>query len=111
MINLFKSQDTIDKEQGKKRSPHWEALRKAFLKGKVCALCGGTDKLEAHHMMPFHLHPELELDVNNLIPLCESKKGGVNCHLYIGHLGSFKSYNETVNANAIEWNNKIRNRP
>jgi 5-methylcytosine-specific restriction enzyme A len=92
-----------------KRSPKWPALCKRFLKGKACAACGRAVNVVAHHKQPFHLHPELELDESNLIPLCEGRT--VNCHLAIGHLFSWKSINAEVEADAAYVNNKVRNRP
>jgi hypothetical protein len=68
-------------------------------------------KLEVHHIKPFHLHPELELEPKNLITLCENKSDGVNCHLLFGHLGSFRSFNVRVISDAIEWKAKILSRP
>jgi 5-methylcytosine-specific restriction endonuclease McrA len=98
--------------KGKKRSNQWPKVRKAFLaKNPTCALCGGKKKLEVHHKMPFHLHPELELDPKNLITLCENDKGGANCHLLFGHLGNFKSFNHTVHEDTHAWNEKIKSRP
>lgn len=97
---------------GMKRSSEWPRIRKEHLeKHPTCALCGGKDKIEVHHKKPFHLHPELELDPANLISLCEAKGNGINCHLAFGHLGSFKSLNEGVEADAFEWNHKITSRP
>jgi hypothetical protein len=97
---------------GKKRSARWAGVRKAFLaKNPRCAVCGGTQKLEAHHIQPFHLKPELELEPSNLIALCEAKKNGVNCHQFAGHLGSFRSINTSVVADAAAWNAKLRARP
>ena len=52
-------------QYGMPRSGHWPTLRKQFLEGKVCAVCGGKEKLEAHHIKPFHLDPLLELDPTN----------------------------------------------
>jgi 5-methylcytosine-specific restriction protein A len=102
-----------DKEQGKKRSSLWSKARKDFLaKNPNCAVCGASKgKLEVHHIKPFHLHPELELDPTNFITLCENKNDGVNCHLLFGHLGSFKSLNENVVSDAALWNKKIKSRP
>ena len=97
--------------RGTKRSDKWPALRKAFLKGKVCAVCGGAKKLEAHHIRPFHLHPELELDETNLIALCENKGDGINCHLFVGHLGSFQSFNASVRDDARDWQQRLIHRP
>lgn len=100
------------KEQGKKRSGSWPRVRRDFLKKNPrCVVCGGNKKLEAHHILPFHSHPELELDENNLITLCENKKEGIFCHLFVGHLGSFRSYNVQVIQDAEGWRQKILTRP
>ena len=94
------------------RSGHWSTVRKQHLVlHPVCELCGGSEDLEVHHVRPFHLHPDLELDPDNLITLCEAKKDGVNCHLFAGHLGNFRSFNVDVRADASEWHNKIKTRP
>lgn len=113
MLNILKKiKENKDKEQGKKRSSQWPKTRKAHLAAHPnCAVCGGTDKIEVHHIHPFHIHPELELDPKNLISLCESNKGGVNCHLHFGHLGNFRSVNEEVVNDSETWNKKIKNRP
>ncbi len=97
---------------GTKRSEHWRTVRKQHLEIEPhCALCGGNSKLEVHHIHPFHIHPDLELDPHNLITLCEADKDGVNCHLLFGHLGNFKSWNETVISDTAAWSPKIQNRP
>lgn len=83
----------------KKRSPQWPALEKKTREAHPnCAACGGNQRLQVHHKRPFHLHPELELDPSNLIVLCE--EAGKNCHLEIGHGGSFSAYNPNVEADA-----------
>lgn len=95
-----------------KRSGKWISVRKAFLeKNGKCAVCGGNKQLEVHHKKPFHQNPELELDTNNLITLCESKNNGVTCHLLYGHLGNYKSINVNVDHDVKIWNDKIKNRP
>ena len=97
---------------GTARSGHWPTVRKHHLEmHPTCALCGGTAKLEVHHIRPFHLHPDLELDPSNLVTLCEANKDGVNCHLLFGHLGNFKSFNVDVLEDAKQWLKKIANRP
>ncbi len=107
----------IDAAKGKHpfkatRSSHWPAVRRQHLEmHPVCDMCGGKEKIEVHHRKPFHLHPQLELEPSNLISLCESNKGGVNCHLHFGHLGNFKSWNVDVESDAKEWRVKIQNRP
>lgn len=97
MLNILQHlKDKVEKEQGKTRSPHWPAVRALHLKNHpICEVCGGTTKLEVHHIKPFHLHPELELDPRNLISLCEGNKA-ICCHLAIGHLGNYKLLNEDV---------------
>jgi hypothetical protein len=95
-----------------KRSDHWPKVRAEHLKDHpVCEVCGGAASIEVHHIRPFHLHPELELDQNNLITLCESKNDGVNCHLWFGHIGNFKSFNVNVLADSAEWALKLKTRP
>ena len=83
-----------EKRKSKKRSSEWDEVRDAFvLKNPFCAACGSTKKLQVHHILPFHLHPELELDLKNLIVLCMDVN---ECHLEIGHGGSFRHYNPQV---------------
>jgi hypothetical protein len=94
------------------RSSKWPAVRAEYLKtyGK-CAVCNGTKKLEVHHKLPYHVHPELELDPSNFITLCEAGTYGINCHLLVGHLGHYKSINRNVDIDASEWNTKLSGRP
>jgi len=83
-----------------KRSGQWPTVEKHFLEAHpTCAACGGTERLNVHHVHPFHLFPELELDPNNLITLCMGEK---ECHLKIGHGGSFKQWVEEVRKYAAE---------
>lgn len=98
------------KAQGKERSKAWPKVRKEHLKKfPTCAVCGGKKKLQVHHIKPFHLHQQLELDPNNLITLCEAD--GHDCHLQFGHLGSFKSWNIRVVKDALTWFKRRESRP
>ena len=91
------------------RSPQWPKVRIAHLQEfPECAACGRTDHLNVHHILPFHLCPEKELDPANLITLCENDT--INCHLLWGHLGSWKAYNPSVIIDALWINGKIKNR-
>lgn len=91
------------------RSSRWPAVRAAHLKSNPrCAACGTKDRLEVHHIFPFFLHPELELVGTNLLTLCEN---GGNCHLMIGHLKNWKSYNLEVRKDAEVLCRKIQARP
>jgi len=94
------------------RSSKWASVRKSHLeKCPTCSACGGTSKVEVHHIKPFNLFPELELDPDNLITLCESWKKGVNCHLFFGHLGDYRSFNDRVKEDATSWLEKLLNKP
>ncbi len=83
-----------------KRSDKWPTVEKHFREAhSTCAACGGKERLNVHHCMPFHLDPSKELDTTNLITLCMGEK---ECHLHIGHGGSFKQYNPNVRRDAAE---------
>lgn len=88
------------------RSTSWMKVRKEHLKKfNECACCGSKKSLEVHHKVPFHINKSLELERSNLITLCK------RCHLFIGHLGHFKSYNIFVKDDANVFRYKIDNRP
>lgn len=80
------------------RSSKWNDVRNMHLVlNRQCAACGSDKELQVHHILPFHLRPDLELKLENLITLC---MGDTNCHLDIGHGGSFTSYNPNVVSDA-----------
>lgn len=95
-----------------KRSSEWSKVRKEFLKKHPCCeVCGSTKKLVVHHIIPFQVRPDLELVESNLITLCQSKKrGGLNCHLTIGHGGDFKDYNPNVVEDAKHFHDLFFNK-
>lgn len=100
--------DIIQGKPKAKRSNRWNETRKDYLEQHgYCVVCGNKKKLEIHHKKPFHLFPEFELDVSNLITLCEMKKRGIVCHLLIGHLGNYKSFNPDVEQDAQIWHAKL----
>ncbi len=83
-----------------KRSSKWPTVEKHFKENHpTCEACGSKNRLNVHHCKPFHLDPALELDPNNLITLCMDIK---ECHLHIGHGGSFKQYCPDVRKYAAE---------
>lgn len=98
----------FDRTFGAARSGDWVRVRRENIK-KYCEVCekkGGLFKpLELHHVRPFHLFPELELEPTNFITVCR------HCHLYFAHLGSFKSYNITIKEEAEQWREKRKERP
>ena len=89
---------------GGTRSPLWPAARAAHLKLQpTCIVCGGTSGLQVHHVRPFHIHPELELDPTNLVTLCTGNKT-LNCHIRFGHLDNFKDkWNPNIREDAAVW--------
>jgi hypothetical protein len=62
--------------------------------------------VEVHHIEPVHLCPEKELDIDNLITLCNDP-----CHLLFGHLMDYKSWNKDVEKDCNHFYNKIQDRP
>ncbi len=99
------------REWSQKRSSKWPSIRQAHLKeNPSCAVCGGKSDVEVHHIRPFHLAPELELESSNLISLCEAKKYGVNCHLFFGHLGNYKSENLHLLDDVMVWQERFEER-
>lgn len=93
------------------RSSKWRKVRHAhLLKNPFCAVCGGEKKLEVHHIVMFNQDPSRELDPTNLLTLCESKKNGVTCHQFFGHLGNYSRINPDVVKDANMWYNKLKGR-
>ena len=90
-----------EKKKEKRRSKDWAEVRDNFLSlHPTCAACGGTEKLQVHHIIPFHVNEKLELDEDNLITLCMGKD---ECHLSIGHGDSWKCYNPRVEIDARKY--------
>lgn len=88
------------------RSGKWETVRRKHLETQpACAVCGAKTDLEVHHVRPFHLYPELELEPENLLTLCNR-----GCHLLIGHLGSYQSWNPNARGDAAWWRERIKER-
>ncbi len=96
----------IARKHGHERSPQWGRVEKQhLLREPVCAACGYQGRgLQVHHIKPFHLHPALELDPNNLITLCEIPER--DHHLLIGHLDNWESYNMHVRRDALRFANE-----
>lgn len=77
-----------------RRSAGWDRVRDRHLEMfPFCAGCGGIRDLQVHHIVPFHVSPDLELVPRNLITLC---MGDYDCHLRLGHGGSFRCYNPDI---------------
>lgn len=97
MMNWFKQffGEVVQVWGASKRSPGWDRVRDEHIqKHPSCAGCGIRFRLEAHHIVPFHSRPDLELDPNNLITLCR------DCHWHIGHLRDWSLANPYVRDDA-----------
>jgi hypothetical protein len=82
------------------RSPHWGAVRRAWIRDNpTCAACGTRWMVEAHHVEPFEHDPSKELDPSNFLTLC-SWKGH---HRLLGHGSDFHYYVEDVRRMAREF--------
>jgi 5-methylcytosine-specific restriction endonuclease McrA len=79
------------------RAKGWRKVAKNHLREEpVCQWCGSKTGLEVHHIRPFQLFPELELDPTNLITLCDSMIVGFRCHLRHGHLSDYARWNPLI---------------
>lgn len=106
---------TVARKYGLARSTEWPRVAKEhLLLEPACRICGHQGQgLQVHHIKPFHLYPQLELDPHNLITLCELR--GRDHHLLIGHLDDWESYNPNVRADVKRFHKenatKIRSNP
>jgi hypothetical protein len=92
---------------GEPRSSEWSAVRAAHVKRHpACLACGSVEQLNVHHIEPFHMRPDLELDPSNLVTLCREH------HFRIGHdpdgpwkpqKPSWIKSNPNVRQDAINW--------
>lgn len=90
---------------GAPRSGSWPRVRREFLADHdCCEACGRRRGLEVHHEIPFHEHPELELEKSNLVVLCAEP-----CHFVFGHLLNWKKSNPQVREDAARYRERMRN--
>lgn len=88
------------------RSPKWRDIRAKHVERQpYCQGCGSRNNLEVHHIEPYHVNPNRELDPTNLITLCKK------CHLTFGHLMDYKSWNVDVIEDCRNYFSKIKKRP
>jgi 5-methylcytosine-specific restriction endonuclease McrA len=98
----------IARQHGRERSPEWSRVAREHLQRQpACVACGYKKNLQVHHIKPFHLHPQMELDPDNLITLCAAR--GREHHLLLGHLDEWSSYNEHIRADAKRFYRKTAN--
>lgn len=81
-----------------RRSPHWGPLRRKLITSVgQCSACGTAKRLEAHHVVPFDLAPERELDPFNLIVLCRDD------HFTFGHFKNWRRWNPNVRQDVANY--------
>lgn len=112
MIRFWEAiQDRISGKapKGAKRNPGWTKFRKTHLNQfPDCYVCGAVTKLQVHHIVPFHVAPDLELNPENVLTLCTGgKHKGLNCHLIFGHHGNYKKVNIDCLDEAVYWRGKL----
>lgn len=101
-IRYKRMQIMKDSIYGIPRNSKWESVREQHLKKyPYCAICDSNKFQQVHHIKPFHIFPDLELDETNLITLCEDPK--TNHHLKYGHLGNWKNWNEKLLKNIKKY--------
>lgn len=84
------------------RSGKWPAFENLLIaERKACRACGNMNvkELTGHHVEPFHLAPNRELDPTNVEILC-SNGPGVHCHRFFGHCGNWRIANMRVREDA-----------
>lgn len=69
--------DSIEAERRLRKSKEYKAWRNSVFKrdGCSCTKCGTETELNAHHIKPFSLYPELRFCLDNGLTLCK------NCHI------------------------------
>lgn len=97
---------SLQRTLGAERSSQWPRVRENYISlHPNCAVCATDKNCEVHHRLPFHDHPELELDPTNFITLCRDH------HYLYGHLLNWSSFNVDVEADAMAMRFKINTRP
>ena len=83
------------------RHKDWDRESRAWALSHPCAVTGSTEGIEVHHIRPFHLFPELEMDPANWISLIRP------WHLYLGHVGNWSNWNPNVREDAERFRRMI----
>lgn len=66
----------------------WRQTRNEFIRWEpICQMCARDKNLQVHHILPWHLRPDLRYEHQNLVTLC------ADCHLRFGHYNNWKDYN------------------
>lgn len=94
--------EPFDPRSFRGRSPKWSSLRDRFTKEKKrCAISGLETDLEVHHVKPFHLFPDLELEWDNLCLLTRP------IHYLVGHCCKWSYYNARFPQHLDQWRENV----
>jgi hypothetical protein len=98
--------DTLLKAEIPRPREVTEAQHTYLLTHPACAVCGGVDHAQAHHIIDYGAcsaidRVDIAKDQRDFITLCE--KPGSNHHLEVGHLGVFTSINLDVIQDSARW--------
>lgn len=81
----------------------WRKTRNHFFaRNPLCAMCSADKDIQVHHILPWHLYPELRYTTTNLVSLCQP------CHFRFGHGRDWKAYNPDINNLAVAAQRSLR---
>lgn len=106
LSRLYLPADVTRIQFGIPRSSSWRIARRNHLKTfPRCALCNTLSEIEVHHVTPYHIAPDRELDPENLLTLCRPH------HFLFGHFLDWTAYNPDILQDVSDWRAKILSRP
>jgi len=71
----------------------YQIWKSSILENAECILCGSIKKLELHHVLPRRDYPELVVEKENVVPMCEK------CHdIFHSNKSKGEELRETLNA-------------
>lgn len=89
------------------RSPRWRKVRGLWIaEHPACEVCGDTTDVDVHHVQPYHLYPDAELDPENLLTLCNRRWH----HILFGHAGDWRAWNPDVRRDVARAREMINRR-
>ena len=68
-----------------------KAMKEYHADHPECEYCRRNEKVQTHHIVPVSVSPSEADDKKNMMSLCAKR-----CHLTLGHMGNFKTYNKNV---------------
>ena len=92
LSNRWKGGVTKPNEAARRSVAYYEWRNNVFKRDRyACRKCGSTKrKIRAHHIEPFHSHPDMRTKVENGITFC------VDCHLTFHHIYGYKNSSQQL---------------